>query len=113
MRAGRRQAFRASYRSARRRTIEARAGDVAPEPISRSCGNLVETGAGSYNIESVAVICDIALQVARQWEMECAANPTATGTSMRESFATTQTGFELGTLTCTGGSLQVTFETGA
>ena len=91
-------------RRARDRTIAAGASDVAPEPISRSCGNLVETGAGSYNVRSVDVICDIALQVARQWEMECASNSGGDCTVLAGFYCDyTQTGYELGTISCTSG----------
>jgi hypothetical protein len=111
---GERQAYRLAYRQARERTINAGRGEIAAQPVNRSCGNLVESGAGSYNVQSVNVICDIALQVARQWEMECAITPEGDCTVRTGFFCDyTQTGYELGTIACTNGTRQVTFETGA
>lgn len=112
--AGRREAFRRSYREARARTLRERRGEIAVAPTHRSCGDLVSEGAGSYGVESTNLICDIAVQVARQWEMECAATPEGDCTVNAGFYCDyTQTGYELGSITCTEGDRRVTFETGA
>lgn len=113
-RAGEKRAFKPAYRRARARTIKGGAGTTAAAPVSRSCGDLVESGAGTYKVQSVNTVCDIATQVARQWEDQCASQPSGTCT-VRAGFACTyvDAGIELGRITCTSGSRKVTFETGA
>ena len=111
---GRRQAYRAAYRAALRRTLRRGKLELDTTPVRRSCGDLAEQGAGSYNVQSVNVICDIALQVGRQWAAECA--QTAGGDcTVRAGFACDyqEVGYERGEINCTDGSRRVTFETGA
>jgi hypothetical protein len=115
LRAGKREGYQETYRKARRKTLrEAGEQGTSPAPATRSCGDIATEGAGSYGVEGVNVICDIALQVARQWEMECASIPSG-DCSVRAGFDCdyTQTGEELGSITCTDGNRRVTFQTGA
>ena len=114
LRAGRRDGFREGYRRALAGAAGTGQGQAPAVPIRRSCGDIAEEGAGTYNVQSVNVICDIALQVARQWEMECAQRPSGDCT-VRAGFACDyqQTGYELGSIACSDGDRRVTFATGA
>jgi len=112
--AGRKRAYRSTYGRTFRRAIRAGQEEIAVGPVSRSCGDLANEGAGTYGVASVNVICDIALQVARQWELECATAPSGDCT-VNAGFACdyTQVALELGNITCTQDDRTVTFETGA
>jgi hypothetical protein len=111
---GKKQGYKAAVRQAKKKTLIGGQAEVAAAPVSRSCGNLVENGAGTYSISSVDVICDIARQVARQWEMQCASKPSGSCT-VGAGFACSykQVGEELGNITCTSGDRRVAFENGA
>ena len=111
---GRRRAYRSAYRKALARTLASGAGQISARPVNRSCGNLVEEGAGTYNVQSVNVVCDIARQVATQWEGECATRPSGSCT-VRAGFACSyqEIGEELAAITCTDSDRRVTFQSGA
>lgn len=113
LRKGRRQGYRSAYRTALRTKLRKGPGQVNVAPTRRSCGDIATEGAGSYNVHSVNVICDIALQVARQWEAECA--QAGGDCTVRAGFTCDyqQTAYELGSITCSDNSRRVTFQTGS
>jgi hypothetical protein len=113
-REGYRRGFRAGRRAGYRKAYD-EGLEAAPEPaVERDCGNLVESGAGTYAVKARGPDCDLARTVARRWETECA---TGGDGSCRVSAGYDCTyrdvGYELGYITCTSGPAQVRFETGA
>lgn len=84
-----------------------------PPPVT-SCGNLVESGAGSYNVQATGIDCATARQVAAQWEKECAQTPSGSCEVSSGYYCSFQAaGEELGYINCVDGERQVKFETGA
>lgn len=115
-RAGFRRAYAASkkraHASAKRKTIKAGAAEAStPTPVSRNCGDLVDSGAGSYSVRSLNVTCGIATQVATQWETNCTSGSCTVPAGFSCSY--TSGGIELIYVTCVDGSRKVTFENGA
>ena len=111
---GKKTGYRAGYRTERKRVLRGGQSKVAAAPVNRSCGNLVEDGAGTYNVSSVDVVCDLAKQVARQWEMQCANQPSGSCTvGLDFSCSYSRPGYELGSISCTNADRRVSFETGA
>jgi hypothetical protein len=106
LRAGRRTGYRKAYDGGL---------EVTPEPVAeRDCGNLVESGAGTYAVKAKGADCDLARNVARQWETECATGGDGScRVSAGYECVYRDAGYELGYITCTSGSAQVRFETGA
>lgn len=104
LRLGHREGYRQAYRRALRAATRKGEPQNVPAPVHRSCGDIAEEGAGTYNVNSTNVICDIALQVARQWEMECAQQPSGDCT-VKAGFACDyrQVAHELGNITCSEG----------
>lgn len=100
-----------AFRSAKKRAMKRGATSIKATPVLRECGDLAEEGAGTYSVRSENVVCDIARQVAYQWESQCA----ATSCSVPAGFAcsTVQVGYELSNTTCLSGSRKVTFESGS
>jgi len=106
IRGGRRKGYREAYEEGL---------ESAPQPaIERECGNLVESGAGTYAVKARGTDCGLARRVARQWEDECASEGDGScRVSAGYDCAYREAGYELGYITCTSGAVQVTFETGA
>jgi hypothetical protein len=78
------------------------------------CGNLVESGAGTYNVHATGLDCETAIVVARQWEQECATQPDGScEVTLGFACAYRQVAHELGEIACVKGARRVSFETGA
>ena len=85
-----------------------------PAPKTVRCGDLVESGAGTYDVRATGVDCETAIVVARQWESECAsASDGSCEVTLGFACAYAQTGYELGSITCTMGDRKVSFQTGS
>lgn len=87
-----------------------------PPGTQASCGNLVEGGAGTYNVAANGVDCNAARQMAAIWEGVCfgpdeAPNPCP----VNDGFGCTRTqvGYELASIQCIKDDRAVTFENGA
>ncbi len=109
---GRRRTYRDAYERALTDTL-GEGSEPSTTPVSRSCGNLAEEGAGTYKVQSVDVICDIARQVATQWEMECTQTRSACTVRAGFSCSFAEAGIEQVRVTCVDGERRVTFESGA
>lgn len=115
-RSGYRRAFtqtrKRSYSSTKRRVVKAGAAEASKvAPINRSCGNMVDEGAGSYSVQAQNLVCDLARQVVVQWEMHCSTGtcsvPAGFSCSYRDG------GIELVHVTCIDGERVVRFDNGA
>ena len=84
------------------------------ESRSADCGDLAESGAGTYNVRATGVDCETAIVIARQWEDECATRPDGScRVTLGFSCKYRQAGYESGVISCTSGRRAVRFETGA
>ena len=99
----------------------AHTADPAPPPFpppgtSAECGNLVESGAGSYGVKGNGVDCGRARVVAETWEAVCfGVDPGPQSCPVVYGFSCSQTltGEEISSVQCVDGDRAVTFENGA
>ena len=98
-----------------RTTTEPDTTTTEPEkPRSADCGDIAQSGAGTYNVRATGVDCETAIVIARQWEDECATRPDGScRVTLGFSCRYRQAGYESGVINCTSGARAVTFETGA
>lgn len=102
------------------RNVARQVGDSV-EPVGGSasdtaCGDLVESGAGSYNVVAKNESCSVARQVAEEWEQTCASSgdaeePCFVPSNYKCDYE--QTGYESGEVTCSSEGSTVRFENGA
>ena len=86
-----------------------------PRVDTKECGDLVESGAGTYDVEAGGVDCGTGREVAQQWEDECASGtPQPCTVSAGFDCSSSSAGTELTRVVCEGpGDQVVLFENGA
>ena len=104
----------AGVRAQRGATVRLVIAKARPAPKAAACGDLVESGAGTYDVRATGLDCETAIVVARQWEQECATQPDGS-CEVTLGFDCTyrQTGYELGEIACVSGERRVEFQTGS
>jgi hypothetical protein len=92
----------------------------APSGQTKYCGQLVESGAGTYDVQGTGVECALARQVAREWQQQCATQQL--GASQPGGACTVSAGYEcetqreaaeLAIIRCTDGTREVKLSFGA
>jgi hypothetical protein len=91
-----------------------------PAGETKYCGKLVESGAGTYDVQGTGVECALARQVAREWQQQCATQQL--GASQPGVACTVSAGYECDThreavelaiIRCTDGTREVKLSFGA
>jgi hypothetical protein len=113
---GREKAYKVAFAKSKREVLrkEAKAARAAAAvPVTRECGSDQSQGVGVGAIASVGASCEVAVEVAQQWQSECGQDADGS-CAVSAGFACTldNVASELSKIVCTNGSKQVTFETG-
>jgi hypothetical protein len=104
----------AGVRAEKGATVRLVIAEARPAPKAVACGDLVESGAGTYDVRATGLDCETAIVIARQWEQECATQPDGS-CEVTLGFDCTyrQVAHELGEIACVSGDRRVEFQTGA
>jgi hypothetical protein len=89
----------------------------APPPVQDGldCGDLAESGAGTYGVRALEADCGTARQVAQEWENGCVGAQLTNPCTVSAGFecSVDESGLELYRVSCKSGGATVRFENGS